>query len=243
MNRWMTKALAGGALALVTGVAAAQQCAGFGDVTDDGPAGFCPTVEWIKNRGITTGCQGGANYCPSDPVSRLAMAAFMQRLGVALTPAFVRKRDPAIGGLNLVGQQNLCATDPVAITGYPRAAIVRGLVNLYTPNGGMDVKAWVVYSTNGGTSWITPASNDGTAYGSLYSGLTPPGDISLHPMNVLDLDVGSTYQFALAVIRQTGTGDVANLYCENLVQLVNRNGTAPGPLDAPADAGPHGRGD
>ncbi len=54
---------------------------------------------------------------------------------------------------------------------------------------------------------------------------------------------GITYQFALAVIRQTGTGDVANLYCENLVQLVNRNGTAPGPLDAPADAGPHGRGD
>ncbi len=220
--------------------AVAAPCADFTDVEDTSP--FCPSVEWMKNRAVTTGCTG-TEYCPDDAVSRLAMAAFMQRLGVALTPAFVRKRDPAIGGLNLVGQQNLCATDPVAITGYPRAAIVRGLVNLYTPNGGMDVKAWVVYSTNGGTSWITPASNDGTAYGSLYSGLTPPVDISLHPMNVLDLDVGSTYQFALAVIRQTGTGDVANLYCENLVQLVNRNGTAPGPLDAPADAGPHGRGD
>ncbi|MCL4764461.1 MAG: hypothetical protein KJ018_22225 [Burkholderiales bacterium] len=238
-----TSVLAASALALAAIAAqpaAAQNCAGFTDVQAASP--FCPSVEWMKNRAVTTGCTG-TEYCPDDAVSRLAMAAFMQRLGVALTPAFVRKRDPAIGGLNLVGQQNLCATDPVAITGYPRAAIVRGLVNLYTPNGGMDVKAWVVYSTNGGTSWITPASNDGTAYGSLYSGLTPPGDISLHPMNVLDLDVGSTYQFALAVIRQTGTGDVANLYCENLVQLVNRNGTAPGPLDAPADAGPHGRGD
>lgn len=225
--------------ALAAQPAAAQNCAGFTDV--QAASLFCPSVEWMKNRGITTGC-GGTDYCPNAAVDRLAMSAFMKRLGDALTPAFVRKRDPAIGGLNLTGQQNICVTDPVPISGYPRAAIVRGLVNLYTPtNGGMDVKAWIVYSTNGGTTWLNPATNDGTAFGALYPGLTPPNDISLHPMTVINLDVGSTYHFALAAQIQAGDGTVANVYCENLVQLVNRVGTPPGPLDAPVDTGPHGR--
>jgi hypothetical protein len=60
-------------------------------------------------------------------------------------------------------------------------------------------------------------------------------------MNVIDLNVGSSYRFALAAARTAGTGGTANAYCENLVQLVNRNGTAT-PLDA-GPSGVHGRGD
>lgn len=39
---------------------------------------FHEEVSRIADAGITTGC-GGGKYCPFDPVSRLAMAAFMNR--------------------------------------------------------------------------------------------------------------------------------------------------------------------
>jgi hypothetical protein len=237
LNRFL--AASAFALAALTAVpASAQNCVGFTDVLATDP--ICPNVEWLRNRAITLGCTT-TTYCPTDPVTRGAMALFMNRLGTALTPVFQRKRDTALGNLSFVGQQNLCPTDAVAINGYPRTAIVRGLVNLFTPDGGMDIKAWVVYSTDGGTTWITPATNDGLAYATLYPGQTPPNDVSLHPMNVIDLNVGSSYRFALAATRTTGTGGTANAYCESLVQLVNRNGTT-----TPFDAGPsgvHGRGD
>ncbi|HEX4882857.1 MAG TPA: hypothetical protein VFX05_01885, partial [Casimicrobiaceae bacterium] len=232
----LRRLLAAGAFALAATAAlpaAAQQCANFVDVLASSP--FCPSVEWLKNRQITTGCGDGSAYCPNDAVTRLAMAAFMQRLGVALTPTFVRKREPGPLALNFSGQQVVCKTAAVPVTGYPRAAIVRGTLNLFTPNGGMDVEAKVVYSTDGGTSFTTPVTNDGFAYGALSSaGTTPPNDITLHPMTAIDLNVGTTYVFALAaqkVAASGGTGDIANIYCENLVQLVNRNG-ATSPLDA-----------
>ena len=50
-QRILARALA----ALVVGVAAlgaataqAADCVGFTDVVDDGPTGFCPSVEWIE---------------------------------------------------------------------------------------------------------------------------------------------------------------------------------------------------
>ena len=75
------------ALALVVSASAiAAPCAGFTDVDDTGP--FCPNVTWIRNRNITLGCEAGL-YCPTAPVSRLAMAAFMNRLGNVLLPPHV----------------------------------------------------------------------------------------------------------------------------------------------------------
>jgi hypothetical protein len=63
--------------------AVAAPCAGFTDVTDTDP--FCPNVAWMKSRGITTGCTGTL-YCPGQAVSRLAMAAFINRLGDVVLP-------------------------------------------------------------------------------------------------------------------------------------------------------------
>jgi hypothetical protein len=229
-------ALAAGALAAP--LAAAQNCAGFTDVPASSP--FCPSVEWMKNRAITTGCGDGTTYCPNDVVSRLGMAAFMTRLGTALTPAFVQKREPGPAALNYAGEQVVCKTDPIVVSGYPRTALIRGLLNVFTPNGGMDMKAYVLYSTDGGTAWLAPPNGAGAAYGSLQGSLTPPSDISLVPMTFMDLTVGTTYRFAVAGIRTAGTGDIANTYCENLVQIFNRNG-ASSPLDAPAEAVMQGR--
>lgn len=80
MLRWLA------AVALALGISAegsAAPCAGFTDV-DDTDA-FCPSVTWIKNRNVTFGCAASL-YCPNDPVTRLSMAAFLNRLGDLVLP-------------------------------------------------------------------------------------------------------------------------------------------------------------
>ena len=68
--------------ALAQGVIAPGACATFNDVASS--SAFCSSVQWMFNRAITTGCTS-VEYCPTSPVSRLGMAAFMAREGNALT--------------------------------------------------------------------------------------------------------------------------------------------------------------
>lgn len=56
----------------------AQPCGPFIDVSAQDS--FCDNVQWIYNRGITLGCTSD-QYCPSQFVSRVQMAIFMNRLG------------------------------------------------------------------------------------------------------------------------------------------------------------------
>lgn len=56
--------------------------AGFDDV--DSHSVFVADIQWMKDNGITNGCNPPANtnFCPDDPVTRQQMAAFMRRLAV-----------------------------------------------------------------------------------------------------------------------------------------------------------------
>lgn len=72
------------AFACIAVPAAAAPCAGFTDVEDTNP--FCANVAWIKNRNITLGCSSATQYCPNDVATRLAMAAFLNRLGDVVLP-------------------------------------------------------------------------------------------------------------------------------------------------------------
>ncbi len=56
----------------------AQICAPFTDVA--AADGFCASIQWMHNRGITLGCTSD-QYCPAGSVRRDQMAAFMFRLG------------------------------------------------------------------------------------------------------------------------------------------------------------------
>jgi hypothetical protein len=47
----------------------------FGDVPC--PGQYTDFIEDLKNRGITAGCHGGVDFCPTDPVTRQEMAAFL----------------------------------------------------------------------------------------------------------------------------------------------------------------------
>ena len=108
------------------GIAPAAQaapCAGFGDV--DSSSVFCPSVTWLKNRGITLGCVTGL-YCPNDAVSRLAMAAFISRLDRVLPPTVVDANGTAIGPL-------VTFTDTLAQTYYRRPADAFSLLMVNSP--------------------------------------------------------------------------------------------------------------
>ena len=136
--------LASAGLALVAPAALALPCAGFTDV--DSTSAFCPNVEWIKNRGVTTGCTSSTLYCPTDSVSRLAMAAFMNRLGTALTPAMLRV-DAAPGPVVLDSTPVVCQTTDFPATGFPRRVYV-DLVFAGTAASAIDVGADLVQSVD-----------------------------------------------------------------------------------------------
>ncbi|MDX2342935.1 MAG: hypothetical protein QNL12_04025 [Acidimicrobiia bacterium] len=75
-------ALLAAALILLTGttdLTAAQPEAGFSDVSVDSV--FAEPITWLRLSGITHGCNPPSNsaFCPTEPVTRGQMAAFLSR--------------------------------------------------------------------------------------------------------------------------------------------------------------------
>lgn len=241
---------AAAALVLAAAPAMAQNCVGFVDVPAN--SAFCPSVEWLKNRGITTGCAVPNSYCPNDAVSRLGMAAFFQRMGDKLTPLPLTPVPSvdSVSQLNLTSPQVVCPTGeytiPLAAAGsnypYPRRAKFFGRVNLYNPSANGDFITEIVYTVNDAgaapsNTWL--AVQNTAAYQTLYAGMTPAHDVSTYPQGYLDLDVGKTYKFGMRVSRYTGTTANVAAFCVNLIEVGNRtSGAAPfddASYSAPAD--------
>lgn len=213
-------------LALAAAPASAQNCAGFTDVS--AASGFCSSVEWVKNRGITLGCGAGTTYCPNDNVTRLTMAAFLRRLGDTLTPAILEPVVSAdsVAALDLSGTGAVvCTTGDYTVPNYPRRALFQGRVNLYAPTANGDFVVEMVYIDDGTPAgWKTVANT--AAYQTLYTGFAPAHDVTTYPTGYLNLDVGKTYKFGMRIQRYTGTTANAAAYCSNLVMLISRTGTA-----------------
>ncbi|HEX4885148.1 MAG TPA: choice-of-anchor Q domain-containing protein, partial [Casimicrobiaceae bacterium] len=123
-------------------------CRNFNDVP--GNSAFCPSVEWIRNRNVTTGC-GSGNYCPAADVSRLAMAAFMKRLGDALSgTSLITNAQPGL--LDFTGGPVVCLSSPVVAQIAPRRAILDGA---FSGRAGADSggRLRVVVSEDNGVTW------------------------------------------------------------------------------------------
>lgn len=215
MARWTAiVAIAVGAAA-GSSVAAAQACSGFTDVAASSP--FCPSVEWMKNRGITTGC-GGAAYCPDQAVSRLAMAAFMKRLGTALTPIQLRV-DAAPGAVDLDGNVVVCQTADQGIDGFPRRAYADAVFSA-TAASDVGFAADLVVSADGGANWsgLNSVGNKGSIGANQWAGLS---DIGFG-----DLGVGQSLRWGVRVTRGglPGTADLADSRCQLRVLLFSRDG-------------------
>jgi len=197
--------------------AMAAPCAGFTDVEDT--SGFCANVEWIRNRGVTVGCTG-ATYCPGDAVNRLQMAAFMNRLGTALTPAQLTV-DVAPGAIDLDAGLVVCQTQDFAVSNFPR----RAYVDLsFSANASADVgiAADVAMSTNGGGSWtlLNAVANRGLVVANQWG--------SLADLGFADLAVGQTVRFGVMVGRGGAAPgvDLSGSRCALRVLVFSRTGSA-----------------
>ena len=198
-------------LAVVAPAALAAPCAGFADLDDSNP--FCTNVVWLKNRGVTSGCTVGT-YCPDNPVTRLQMAIFMNRLATALQPDFVSGVDlNAEAEIN--AQTPACETDPYTVTGFTRMATPVGATLTHAAATVNDISARLVYRTPPSTLWldwgpISRASNQSGQYVSQSPTAGP-----------LNLQLGETYAFGIRTIATSPA--VSTAQCALYVRIENRN--------------------
>ena len=197
-------------------LAFAAPCAEFTDV--DASSAFCGNVAWLKNRAITMGCTSATLFCPSAPVSRLQMAAFMNRLGTAMTPVVVRSESTS-GAIDLDASSVVCTTPDQAIADFPRRVIIDSSLSGTSPTGA-DIAVRSVYSTNGGASWTPFAAVQSFAHvpAAHWGQASDVGSV--------DLDVGQNVRFGIQVGRTGAGGDLSDSRCLLRAQIGSRNGAA-----------------
>jgi hypothetical protein len=206
------------AFTLASSAALGAPCAGFTDV--DTSSSFCANVAWLKNRAITQGCTSTA-YCPGDNVIRLQMAAFMTRLGDALTPVQLAV-DAAPGAIDLDASSVVCETADFVATGFARVAYadVRFSGNA---SAAVDVAADLVMSTDGGANWnnLNLFSNRGFVPANRWGMLSDLGFASL--------EVAQSARFGVRITRggMAGSTDLADSRCELRVRIHGRDVSAP----------------
>lgn len=207
----------------------AAACSGpapFGDV----PAGdqFCTNVEWVKNRGITTGCGPNA-YCPQDPVSRAQMAAFMNRLADAIVqPPVVVNTLPGALALTLLAADNpICSTLIPAAT-FPRTFVVHAHGTFRTAAIG-SLGAHIMNTLDGNTTnwnFATANSQRTTADASTYGTASISSSIAV-PANAV-------VRLAMGVFSVSGSTAVTESRCQITATIQSRTGSV-SPYDAIAD--------
>src|SRR5688572_20237196 len=213
------------ALALAPNPALAAPCAGFTDVEDSSI--FCGNVAWLKNRAITLGCTSATTFCPVDAVSRLAMAAFMNRLGTALTPVQLAV-DAASGAIDLDANPVVCQSADFEAEGFARMAFA-DLRFSGTASAAVGLAAELVMSTNAGASWtaLNLFASRGFVAANQWGTLTDLG------FNNLDADQSARWGVRLSRGGLPGGADLIDSRC----QLRVRIGPAPVNLAPVVNAG------
>jgi hypothetical protein len=176
--------------------ARAQNCAGFTDVTVFNS--FCTNVQWIKNRGITQGCGAGATYCPNDPVSRLQMAAFMNRLGNVLTPRVLSTETTGTIS-DLANPAFVCQTEDVQQVNYTREVHADGSFSFTPSNDGL-LQLSVFYSFDSGATWQLAPLNDVVVTVGMTAGTRGNASLTLERKGFPFGGTGPT-RFAIRVVR------------------------------------------
>jgi hypothetical protein len=202
-------------LASVGTTADAAPCSGFDDVDSIDP--FCRYVDWIKNRSVTLGCTA-SGYCPSENVTRLQMAAFMNRLGTALTPHEI-KVQAAPGGLDLDTNVVTCQSAPFVVTAFPRTAYLDLAFAGHAP-AAVDLAADLVVSLDNGGSWtlLTALPSRGSVPANAWGNMSN--------LATVDLDVGDEARFGVRVQRVSGTENLSDSRCTLRVLVISRDGAA-----------------
>ncbi len=177
--------------------AGAAPCGPFEDV--DAASTFCESVDWIRNRGVTVGCAAGA-YCPSDAVSRVAMAAFLNRLGASFADNVV-VREQALGAMQAASGTQVCDT-PDAFVGTSARVARLDAVFGWVGGGTGDFEIVPLASLDGGATW-TPMLATPVAVSAVplrWRSARLNGDIDIAP--------GASVRFALGLTPLSGASPV-----------------------------------
>ena len=219
MNETNLRVFRGLAAAVVLGIApaaAAAPCAGFIDV--DTSATACNSIDWIKNRSITLGCTSTTTFCPVAAVPRQEMAAFLNRLGNAMTPVQIRV-DTSPGAIDLDANAVVCQTADFLAEKFPRRVVLDLTFAAQAP-ADVDVAADLVKSTDGGANWtlLTAVGNRGWVPVNRWG--------SLSNLATTDLTVDDTVRFGVRVTRASGAADLTDSRCNLRVAIGSRTGAA-----------------
>lgn len=195
---------------------AGQTCAGFDDLDAVHP--LCPSVDWVRNRNVTLGCTG-FQYCGADLVNRLSMAAFMNRVGRALSPGV--EAASAVSVLVASGFHQCLTALPDA--DHPRRVLVDVMVT-GTPSGGAgDVELRAIASRQFQFLALGAAAV-GTAVAGRSMALTATATFDV-PAGANDL------QFGLHLAPKVGLSSYSlDGGCATRAIILNRNATH-GPYD------------
>lgn len=207
--------------------AAADPCPGPSSFSDVASADiFCTNAEWMRNRGVTTGCTA-TTYCPGASVTRAQMALFMNRLGVALTPLVLHEEE--LGGPFTFTSQlglNACQTASIAAAPHRRYATV---IASYTgrSDGPMVSAARITQSPDGGASfeWVNSLVAN-AEHTDATSANVATNAVVLIPPNVARI-------FAVQFYRNGGTSHLSSWRCTLVAIVSNANGST-APYDATA---------
>ena len=242
-NKLLLAGLVAAGLQLGSSDAEAFPCGGFVDSDSTRPdfvgTDFCLSIDWIKNRGVTTGC-GPNLYCPDANVTRAQMAAFLQRIGTVLSPKLTSLESDS-GAINLDAgpTPRVCITDnidpapvpPATLPGkpYPRRAIIHSTFSGQAA-GALDYRTDLQFSTDNGVSWDFVWTNFVNRDGSSGAHW-----VSSSQTGALDLDPNLDYKFAFLVQRQTSvpvsTADFSASRCFITVEVFSRTGSS-SPFDS-----------
>jgi hypothetical protein len=165
-------------------------CDGFADLAATDP--FCANATWLANRSITLGCASGW-YCPYESTGRLAMAAFMNRLGGALGPRVV-EATAAVGALDPDTAPPVCVSADEPAVDYPRAAWVDAVLAVGAANA-TAIEAMIVASSDGGATWQPLAGVP------LRAGVAGNGYANVRLLGRRDLAAGEVARFGVVVRR------------------------------------------
>ena len=215
--RFLAALVLGPSILMASTLAAAAPCAGFTDV--DSADAFCPNVEWIRNRSVTFGCTA-TTYCPNSSVTRLSMAAFLNRLGTALTP--VRLETVATpGATDLEANAIVCQTADFPVVDFPRHAVLDATFAAIAP---ADVDFAIVPMIRDAATGTWQAMNNAYFTAHLLSNRWN----TVSALGGIDLAVGPAVRFGLGVERVLGAGsaDLSDSRCQLRVLIYSRDGTS-----------------
>jgi hypothetical protein len=187
----------------------AAPCGSFTDVdpADPGIVPFCDSLDWIKNRSITLGCDTNL-YCPNQGVTRLQMAAFMKRLGDALIHRLVI-RSEAQANLSLTTNALICLSPPEAPAAYDRTAALSASVSAASNGAGPSTFSMKpVYSEDDGATLTFGVGQSARA-----TSLNTTTQVNVANFSAASLLAGVTYRFGIIVQPAPGTTGLTAVAC------------------------------